>query len=57
MVWVRSLSTSTSTLAGSISRRRGRAAWMASDTSTMFAPGWRSTTSATPGWPLGQDFT
>ncbi|MNZ33175.1 hypothetical protein D3C78_505160 [compost metagenome] len=57
MVRVRSLRTSTSTLAGSISRRRGRASRMASVASTMFAPGWRRTTRATPGLPFGQDFT
>lgn len=57
MVRVRSLSTSTSMVAGSISRRRGNAAWIASAVSTMFAPGWRRITSATPGTPFGQACT
>lgn len=57
MVRVRSLSTSTSMVAGSISRRRGSAAWIASAVSTMFAPGWRRITSATPGTPFGQACT
>ena len=50
MVWVRSLSTVTSTEAGSIACRPGRAAWIRSTVSTILAPGWREITRLSPGW-------
>ena len=54
MVWVRSLSTETSTEAGSISVSFGRAASTRSTVSTMFAPGWRKITRFNPGWSPDQ---
>lgn len=57
MVCVRSCSTDTSTAAGSISCRRGRAAITRSTVSTMFAPGWRKITRFNPGCSPDQALT
>ncbi len=52
MVRVRSLSTSTMTLAGRRAASSGSAAWMRSAVATMLAPGWRRMMMPRPGWPF-----
>ena len=57
MVWVRSLSTLTSTEAGSIACNSGSAALIRSTVSTILAPGWREMTRFNPGFNPDQACT
>ncbi|MNF69689.1 hypothetical protein D3C84_515790 [compost metagenome] len=54
MVWVRSLSTATSTPAGRLAVICGSSAWMRSTTSMTLAPGWRCTLTSTAALWLAQ---
>ena len=54
IVWVRSCTTSSLTLAGAARCRRGSSRWISRTVSITLAPGWRLTSTITAGTPLYQ---